>query len=66
MEFGERGGLLVSELYQEVKRLTQNIDAVIEKSPPNMMRMEELASKKVSFIANNRDPPIVQVSLPTP
>ena len=44
--------------YQEVKRLTQNIDVVIEKSPPNMMRMEELASqfKKVSFIANNRDP----------
>lgn len=44
--------------YQEIKRLTQNIDVVIEKSPPNMMRMERLSSqfRDFSFIANNRDP----------
>jgi len=44
--------------YQQVKRLTQNIDVVIEKSPPNMMRIEELSSQFLdySFIANNRNP----------
>jgi hypothetical protein len=44
--------------YQQVNRLTQNVDVVIEKSPPNMMRMEQLASqfRDYSFIANNRDP----------
>lgn len=44
--------------YQRVKRLTQNIDVVIEKSPPNMMRIERLSSQfqDFSFIANNRDP----------
>jgi hypothetical protein len=44
--------------YQEVNRLTQVIDVVIEKSPPNMMRMEKLSSQfsDFSFIANNRDP----------
>ncbi len=44
--------------YQEIKRLTQCVDVVIEKSPPNMMRLEVLASqfRHVSFLANNRDP----------
>lgn len=44
--------------YQQVKRLTRNIDVVIEKSPPNMMRMNQLSSQFLdySFIANNRDP----------
>ncbi len=45
-------------VYQQVKRLTQNVDVVIEKSPPNMMRLEQLSSqfRDYSFIANNRDP----------
>lgn len=45
-------------VYQQVKRLTQNVDVVIEKSPPNMMRIEQLSSqfRDYSFIANNRDP----------
>lgn len=45
-------------VYQQVKRLTQNIDVVIEKSPPNMMRLDKLSSqfRDCSFIANNRDP----------
>ena len=45
-------------VYQRVKRLTQNIDVVIEKSPPNMMRIEALAAqfRDCSFLANNRDP----------
>jgi hypothetical protein len=44
--------------YQRVNRLTQNIEVVIEKSPPNMMRIEKLSSQfhDFSFIANNRDP----------
>ncbi|WP_413665459.1 sulfotransferase family protein [Microbulbifer sp. CNSA002] len=44
--------------YQAIKKLTQNIEVVIEKSPPNMMRMKQIASqfKSYSFIANNRDP----------
>jgi hypothetical protein len=44
--------------YQEIKRLTQSIDVVIEKSPPNMMRLEMLASqfRDISFMANNRNP----------
>jgi len=44
--------------YQQVKRLTQNIDVVIEKSPPNMMRIEQLSSqfRDYSFLVNNRDP----------
>ena len=44
--------------YQRVSRLTQNVDVVIEKSPPNMMRMEQLSSqfRDCSYIANNRDP----------
>lgn len=45
-------------VYQQVKRLTKNIDVVIEKSPPNMMRIKQLSSqfRNYSFIANNRDP----------
>ncbi|KAF3983675.1 MAG: sulfotransferase family protein [Methylococcales symbiont of Hymedesmia sp. n. MRB-2018] len=44
--------------YQQVNRLTQNIDVAIEKSPPNMMRIHQLSSqfRDYSFIANNRDP----------
>lgn len=44
--------------YQRVSRLTQNVDVVIEKSPPNMMRMEQLSSqfRDYSFLANNRNP----------
>ncbi len=44
--------------YQEIKKLTQSIDVVIEKSPPNMMRLEMLASqfRDISFMANNRNP----------
>ncbi|WP_323269556.1 sulfotransferase [Synechococcus sp. CCY9201] len=44
--------------YQQVRRLTQNVDVVIEKSPPNMMRMKQLSSqfRDHSFLANNRDP----------
>ena len=44
--------------YQDEKRLYPQIDVVIEKSPPNMMRIEKLSSQfnKYSFLANNRDP----------
>jgi hypothetical protein len=44
--------------FQSVQALTQTIDVVIEKSPPNMVRMEQLSSqfKSCSFLANNRDP----------
>lgn len=44
--------------YQEVNRLVQNIDVVIEGSHPNMMRLEKLTSqfRDYSFIASNRDP----------
>lgn len=45
-------------MYQQVKSLTRNVDVVIEKSPPNMVRMLKLSSqfRKCSFIANNRNP----------
>lgn len=51
--------------YQAIKRLTQNIDVVIEKSPPNIMRMGKLAAQfeKHSFIANNRDPYAICASI---
>jgi hypothetical protein len=51
--------------YQEVQGLTHNIDVVIEKSPPNMMRMEQLSSQfnDCSFIANNRDPYAICASM---
>lgn len=44
--------------YQNIKRLVKNVDVVIEKSPPNMMRIEALSSqfKSCSFMANNRNP----------
>ncbi len=44
--------------FQKSKELTKNVDIVLEKSPPNMMRIKELASqfKSYSFLANNRDP----------
>lgn len=44
--------------YQDVRALVQNIDVVIEKSPPNMMRIEKLASsfQSYSLLANIRDP----------
>lgn len=43
--------------FQSVQRLVQHVDVVIEKSPPNMMRIEELSSqfRNYSFIANNRN-----------
>ncbi len=44
--------------YQSVNRLVGTIDVVIEKSPPNIVRMEKISSlfKNSSFLANNRDP----------
>lgn len=44
--------------FQRIQRLTQNVDVVIEKSPPNMMRIEKLSSyfQDYSFLANNRNP----------
>ncbi len=44
--------------YQTVHRLVQNIEVVIEKSPPNMVRIEALAVqfKSYSILANNRNP----------
>ena len=44
--------------YQELNRSEKVIDVVIEKSPPNMMRIMELSSrfKSFSFVANNRNP----------
>jgi hypothetical protein len=51
--------------YQDINRLTQNVDVVLEKSPPNMMRMEMLSSqfKDFSFMANNRNPYAVCASV---
>ncbi len=44
--------------YQSIKMHVGEIDVVIEKSPPNMMRIREICSqfKKSSIIACNRDP----------
>jgi hypothetical protein len=44
--------------YQKVKRMRKNVDVVIEKSPPNMMRIEKLSSQFLdcSFVANSRNP----------
>jgi len=44
--------------FQNVRSLMPDVDVVIEKSPPNMMRIEQLASqfKRHSFVANNRNP----------
>jgi hypothetical protein len=44
--------------FQKTKKANPAIDVVIEKSPPNMMRIEQLSSQfsSCSFLANNRDP----------
>lgn len=44
--------------YQQSIRVNPEIEVVIEKSPPNMMRIEALSGqfKDFSFIANNRNP----------
>jgi len=44
--------------FQDLLPLTQTTDVVIEKSPPNMVRIERLADqfRDCSFIANHRDP----------
>jgi len=44
--------------YQQIKQMNPKINVVIEKSPPNMIRIEKIASlfNDVSFIANNRNP----------
>ena len=43
---------------QEKMKSTPNIDVVIEKSPPNIMRIDKLSSQfdDYSFLANNRNP----------
>lgn len=44
--------------YHEIKRLVKNIDIVIEKSPPNMVRIKKLTSifPNHSLLAYNRNP----------
>jgi len=44
--------------YQEHNKINKNIEVVIEKSPPNMMRIMNLMKvfKNHSFLANNRNP----------
>jgi hypothetical protein len=44
--------------FQEKLKSTPNIDVVIEKSPPNMMRIAKLSSQfdDFSFLTNNRNP----------
>lgn len=44
--------------YQEIKKLVTAVDVVIEKSPPNMMRLEKLVDcfDDVSLLANNLNP----------
>ncbi len=44
--------------YQRVKSKHPDVDVVIEKSPPNMMRIADISRQfdRVSFLANNRDP----------
>lgn len=44
--------------YQDAKASNPEVDVVIEKSPPNMMRIKELSTlfSSVSLLANNRDP----------
>lgn len=44
--------------FQMVQELTKHTDVVIEKSPPNMMRLEALVSQfsDYSLLATNRDP----------
>lgn len=44
--------------YQSVKQLVHNVDVVIEKSPPSMLRIEKIAAlfQSYSFLALNREP----------
>jgi hypothetical protein len=44
--------------FQYVHSLVRTVDVVVEKSPPNMMRIEQLAPlfQRYSLIVNNRDP----------
>ena len=44
--------------YQRLRRADNRAEVVIEKSPPNMVRLEELSSlfRYRSFLANNRNP----------
>lgn len=44
--------------FQKEKRVNSHIDVVIEKSPPNMMRLDNLLSQftDYSILANNRNP----------
>jgi len=45
-------------VYQKEKELNSHVDVVIEKSPPNMMRLEQLSSQfsNYSLLVNNRNP----------
>jgi hypothetical protein len=44
--------------FQHVHKLVGNVDVVIEKSPPNMVRIEQLGPlfQRYSLLVNNRDP----------
>lgn len=44
--------------YQKAQRQEPKIEVVIEKSPPNIVRLEALAAQftNVAYLANNRDP----------
>lgn len=44
--------------YAQMQAAAPLLEVVIEKSPPNMVRIEQLAAqfRSVSFLANNRDP----------
>lgn len=44
--------------YQEIQQLVKNVDIVIEKSPPNMLRIKQLISifPNYSLLAFNRNP----------
>ena len=45
-------------VFQKEKKQNPHVEVVIEKSPPNMIRIEQLSSQftDYSFLANNRDP----------
>ncbi len=44
--------------WQQLRAADAQLQVVVEKSPPNMVRLEALAAqfREVSFLANNRDP----------
>jgi sulfotransferase family protein len=44
--------------FQHIQQLVQTVDVVIEKSPPNMVRIEKLIGlfERSTLLANNRDP----------